>query len=67
MTTKNPQTCLSAEQLRQLSHDELSPAELKDVEELKKEVDSMRTGLDFGDIWVEGMKSISEKFIFSHL
>ncbi|MCA9009445.1 MAG: serine/threonine protein kinase [Planctomycetaceae bacterium] len=33
MTTKNPQTCLSAELLRQLSHDELSPAELKDVED----------------------------------
>jgi serine/threonine-protein kinase len=33
MTMKNPQTCLSAELLRQLSHDELSPAELKDVED----------------------------------
>ncbi len=33
MTIQNPQTCLSAELLRQLSHDELSPAELKDVED----------------------------------
>ena len=33
MTMKNPQTCLSAELLRQLSHDELSPAQLKDVED----------------------------------
>ena len=33
MTMKNPQTCLSAELQRQLSHDELSPAELKDVED----------------------------------
>ena len=33
MTMQNPQTCLSAELLRQLSHDELSPAELKDVED----------------------------------
>lgn len=32
MTMQNPQTCLSAELLRQLSHDELSPAQLKDVE-----------------------------------
>lgn len=32
MTTRNAPTCLSAEMLRQLSHDELSPAELKDVE-----------------------------------
>lgn len=33
MTINNPQTCLSPELLRQLSHDELSPAELKDVED----------------------------------
>ncbi len=33
MTMQNPQTCLSAELLRQLSQDELSPAELKDVED----------------------------------
>jgi hypothetical protein len=33
MTMQHPQTCLSAELLRQLSHDELSPAELKDVED----------------------------------
>lgn len=33
MTMQNPQTCLSAELLRQLSHDELSPAELKYVED----------------------------------
>ena len=32
MTTRNATTCLSAERLRQLSRDELSPAELKDVE-----------------------------------
>ena len=33
MTTQNSQSCLSAELLRRLSHDELSPAELKEVEE----------------------------------
>jgi hypothetical protein len=33
VTMKNPQTCLSVELLRKLSHDELSPAELMDVED----------------------------------
>jgi hypothetical protein len=33
MTLKHTQTCLSAELLRQLSQDELSPAELEDIEE----------------------------------
>ena len=33
MITKNRQTCLSAEMLQQLSHDELSPTELEDIEE----------------------------------
>jgi serine/threonine protein kinase len=33
LTMKNPQMCLSAELLRQLSHDELTPAELQGVED----------------------------------
>ncbi len=33
MTMQSPQTCLSDEVLWQLSHDELSPAALKDVED----------------------------------
>jgi serine/threonine protein kinase len=46
MTMKNPQTCLSAEMLRRLSHDELSPAELKDVEDHVSDCDRCRQLLD---------------------
>lgn len=46
MTTKNRQTCLSAEMLRQLSHDELSPTELEDIEEHVSGCDRCRTLLE---------------------
>lgn len=46
MTTKNRQTCLSAEMLRQLSHDELSPTELEDIEEHVSGCESCRTLLE---------------------
>ncbi len=32
MTIKQSQTCLTAESLSQLAHDELSPAEVHDIE-----------------------------------
>src|SRR6188474_2409883 len=46
MTTKNRQTCLSVEMLRQLSHDELSPAELEDIEEHVSGCDRCRNLLE---------------------
>ena len=50
MTTKNRQTCLSAEMLQQLSHDELSPTELEDIEEHVSGCDRCRTLLEVGQM-----------------
>src|SRR5688572_1076552 len=46
MTTKNSQTCLSAEMLRQLSQDELPPAELEGIEEHVSGCDGCRNLLE---------------------
>lgn len=46
MTMQSPQTCLSDEVLWQLSHDELSPAALKDVEDHVSDCERCRTLLE---------------------
>lgn len=46
MTMKNPKTCLSAELLRQLTADELSPVELAEVEEHISDCERCRQLLD---------------------
>ena len=61
MTSKDAQTCLSAEMLRQLSHDELTPKEVLDIEEHVTGCDRCRKLLDAAETnsrWQEELRPI---------